>query len=133
MSKPLLVVLVAVTGLALWTDGAEARWRRGYSNQSNVWYSNSSCSTYTSGTVMAPTTMAVTSEPGTPVAQSNTTSSYQSYSYEPSQYNGSAPVNTATGSVVMARAPGTSRTNAYEYNNVLRGDRKVRGHTAQAE
>ena len=133
MSKFFLVTLLAAAGTVLWTDDAQARCRRGRGMQTPTWSGNTSCSTCTAGTTIAPTTMAMTPQPSVTVAPSNTASSYQSYSYEPGQNNGSTPVNSAIGSAVMARAPGASRSNAFEYNNVLRGDRKVRGHTAEGE
>lgn len=133
MSKPLLIVILIVTGTALWTDSAEARWRRGWNNRTNSWYSNSACSTYTSVTMTTSAPTVMMSQPGATVVQSNTTPGYQSYSYEPDPNYVQAGVNPAIDSAVMARAPGTSRTNAFEYNNVLRGDRKVRGHTAEGE
>lgn len=136
MTKSILVGLVAVATIAVFTDGAYARGRRCAQRgtmfyNSPMWFSNAA-----PATTVQSTPMMTQSAPAT----ANTGSSYQSYSYEPSQTappqpaaaTTVAPVTTAP--VRVYQAPIASRsTYRSEYNDVLRGDRKVRGHTAEGE
>jgi hypothetical protein len=121
MTKSILVVALAVAGTVVFADTAQARGRRCY--RTNAVYANP---TWVSNTA----TIA-------PATQANTGSAYQSYSYEPGQ----APAPATTVAPARVVAPVAVYPNTFanrssfgsEYNDVIRGDRKVRGHTAEAE
>lgn len=115
MNKPLLIALLAAAGAMLCTDDAYARCRRGYGQRSGTWFYNSAPANVQSATV----------------TQSNPGSTYQSYSYEPGQTNAGQPA--AVAPVYQTPIVYQQRANSNEYNNVIRGDRKVRGHTAEGE
>lgn len=119
MAKSILVVALAVITTGVFTDTAQARGRRCYRN--NAFYTNPG--------------WVYNNAQAAPATQTNTGTAYQSYSYEPGQAAAAQPAPATTvAPVAVYRAPMVTRsTYGSEYNDVLRGDRKVRGHTAEGE
>lgn len=159
MRKSILFALMAITVTMLCTEDAFARCRQRCRCRSraccaapacNTCNSCNSCSTWNGGSACnscgtsgcsactaAPMTASMVAGNVTApvaVAQSNSTSNYQSYSYEPGS---SQPMNTvATSAPVYSPRTvqyGTTRRAWNEFDSVLNGNRKAMGHRAMGE
>lgn len=113
MSKAILCATLAIVGTLILTDSANAGWRRYRycAAAPNYVYSYGSTAT-TSAPVMATNTAPAGS-------------TYQSFSYEPGT---TVPAQVNVVAAPVYQAPVVYSQGWSEYNNVLRGDRKVTGH-----